>query len=254
MTILVPEVRHLADREAVSRAAADELQRLAAAAIAARGRFRLALSGGSTPKRLYELLAGPPWRDALDWERLEVFFGDERAVPPEDAASNYHMAYEAMLGSVSLPPSRVHRMEAERPNLDTAALAYEATMARVFGLPAGIAEEPPRFDLVLLGLGNDGHTASLFPHTAALRETKRWCVPNWVPQHEAHRMTLTYPVLNHAREVIFLVAGEDKAEPLSEVLEGPPDPERLPSQRIRPTAGKLLFLADVAAAAMLRQH
>ena len=110
MTIPVPEVRHLADREAVSRAAADELQRLAVAAISARGRFRLALSGGSTPKRLYELLAGPPWRDAIDWERLEVFFGDERAVSPEDAASNYHMAYEAMLGPVSLPPSRVHRM------------------------------------------------------------------------------------------------------------------------------------------------
>lgn len=254
MTILVPEVRHLADREAVSRAAADELQRLAAVAIAARGRFRLALSGGSTPKRLYQLLAGPPWRSAIDWEGLEVFFGDERAVPPEDAESNYRMAYQAMLGPLSLPSSRVHRMEAERPNLDTAALAYEATMARVFGLPAGIAEEPPRFDLVLLGLGKDGHTASLFPHTAALRETKRWCVPNWVPQHDAHRMTLTYPVLNHAREVIFLVTGEDKAEPLSEVLEGPPDPERLPSQRIRPVAGKLLFLADVAAAAMLRQH
>jgi 6-phosphogluconolactonase len=107
---------------------------------------------------------------------------------------------------------------------------------------------------VLLGLGPDGHTASLFPHTAALRETKRWCVPNWVPQQDAQRMTLTYPVLNHAREVVFLVAGEDKAEPLAEVLEGPPDPERLPSQRIRPTAGRLLFLTDEAAAARLRQH
>jgi len=250
MNLLVPEVRHLADKEAVSRAAADEFQRAARAATAARGRFTVALSGGSTPKRLYELLTGPPWRDAIDWGAIEFFFGDERSVPPEDPQSNYRMAHEAMLGALPIPASRVHRMEAERQNLDVAALDYESTLARVFGLPAG-DPTPPSFDVVFLGMGPDGHTASLFPHTGALRETRRWCVPNWVPQQDTHRMTLTYPVLNRAAEVIFLVAGDDKAEPLSEVLEGASDPERLPSQRIRPVCGRLLFLTDRAAAAKL---
>ena len=250
MTLLVPEVRHLDDKEAVSRAAADEFQRAARAATAARGRFTVALSGGSTPKRLYELLTGPPWRDAIDWGAIEFFFGDERTVAPDDPDSNYRMAKEAMLGSLPISRSRVHRMEAESQNLDLAALGYEATLARVFGLPAGNAT-PPRFDLVFLGMGPDGHTASLFPYTAALRETRRWCIANWVPQHDTHRMTLTYPVLNAAAEVIFLVAGADKVEPLSEVLEGASDPERLPSQRIRPVGGKLLYLTDAAAAAKL---
>lgn len=250
MTLRVPEVRRFADKEAVSRAAADEFARAARAATAARGRFTVALSGGSTPKRLYELLTGAPWRDVVDWGAVEIFFGDERRVPPDDPDSNYHMANQAMLEALPIPASRVHRMETERPNLDVAALGYEATLSRVFGVPAGSAT-PPCFDLVFLGLGPDGHTASLFPHTAALRETRRWCVPNWVPQKETHRMTLTYPVLNHAAEVIFLVAGEDKAAPLAEVLEGASDPERLPSQRIRPVDGKLVFLIDSAAAAKL---
>lgn len=252
MTLLVPEVRRLADKEAVSRAAADEFQRAARAATAARGRFHVALSGGSTPKRLYELLAGPPWRDAIDWGAVEIFFGDERSVPPEDPESNYRMAHEAMLAALPIPASRVHRMEAERQNLDVAALGYEATLARVFGVMPGGATLP-RFDLVFLGMGPDGHTASLFPYTTALRETRRWCVPNWVPQQDTHRMTLTYPVLNHAAEVLFLVAGADKAEPLSEVLEGAPDPERLPSQRIRPVCGRLLFLTDAAATVKLQR-
>ena len=254
MTVVIPEVRRFADAEAVSRAAADEVQRLASAAVAARGRFTIALSGGSTPKRLYQLLAGEPWRAAIDWERVEVFFGDERAVPPDDPESNYRMAREAMLAPLGLAPSRVHRMEAERPNLDAAALAYEATLARVFGLALGAGAPPPRLDLVLLGLGPDGHTASLFPHTAALREAQRWCVPNWVPQQNAHRMTLTYPVLDQAREIVFLVAGAGKSAPLAEVLEGPQDFGRLPSQRVRPAAGRLRFLVDEAAASNLRQH
>lgn len=253
MMILKPEIRRFADAEAVSRAAADEVQRLAVAAIAARGRFTLALSGGTTPRRLYELLAAEPWRTAIDWERVEIFFGDERAVPPDDAASNYRMAREAMLAPLGLAPSRVHRMEAERPNLDAAALAYEATLARVFGIALGVGAAPPCLDLVLLGLGPDGHTASLFPHTAALREARRWCVPNWVPQQGSNRMTLTYPVLNQAREVVFLVAGREKAAPLAEVLEGPQDPERLPSQRVLPVAGRLVFLVDEAAASSLER-
>ncbi|MCC6640838.1 MAG: 6-phosphogluconolactonase [Deltaproteobacteria bacterium] len=254
MTIVIPEVRRFADAEAISRAAADEVQRIATAAIAARGRFTIALSGGSTPKRLYALLSREPFRTTIDWERVEIFFGDERAVPPDDAESNYRMAREAMLESLALAPSRIHRMEAERPNLDAAALAYEATLARVFGLALGAGSPPPSLDLVLLGLGPDGHTASLFPHTAALHEARRWCVPNWVPQQSAHRMTLTYPVFDQAREIVFLVAGAEKAAPLAEVLEGPQDFDRLPSQRIRPAAGRLVFLVDEAAAAKLGRH
>ncbi len=253
MTMVVPEVQRVADKEAVSREAAEEFERLARAAIATKGRFTVALSGGSTPKRLYEILAAAPYRDRIDWGSIEFFFGDERSVPPDDPESNYRMAREAMLASLPIPASRIHRMEAERPNLDVAALGYESTLARVFGLRPG-SHTPPAFDLVYLGMGPDGHTASLFPHTGALRETRRWCVPNWVPQQDTNRMTLTYPVLNRAAEVIFLVAGSDKAEPLSEVLEGAPDPERLPSQRIRPVCGRLLFLVDPPAAAKLARY
>lgn len=254
MTVVIPEVRHLADKEAVSQAAAEEFHRLAVAAVAARGRFSVALSGGSTPKRLYEILAAPPWRDTIDWSRIDVFFGDERSVPPEDKESNFGMARKAMFNALGLAPGRVHRMEAERPDLEAAALAYEATLCRAFGLTPGLVSEPPALDLVFLGMGPDGHTASLFPYTAGLRETRRWCIPNWVPQQDTHRMTLTYPVLNRARCVLFLVAGDDKAEPLSEVLEGAADAERLPSQRVRPTDGRLLFYVDPAAAAKLKQY
>lgn len=253
MTMVVPEVRRVADKEAVSREAAEEFERLARAAIATKGRFTVALSGGSTPKRLYEILAAAPYRDRIDWGSIEFFFGDERSVPPDHPDSNYRMAREAMLAALPIPASRVHRMEAERPNLDVAALGYESTLARVFDLRPG-SLTPPAFDLVYLGMGPDGHTASLFPHTGALRETRRWCVPNWVPQQDTNRMTLTYPVLNRAAEVIFLVAGSDKADPLSEVLEGASDPERLPSQRIRPVCGRLLFLVDPPAAAKLVRY
>lgn len=253
MSPVIPEVRRLADKEGVSRAAAEEFHRLSAAAVAARGRFSVALSGGSTPRRLYEILAGPPWRETIDWTRVELFFGDERAVAPDHADSNFRTAREALLDPLGLAPLRVHRMEAERSNLDAASLAYEATLARVFGLRAGVSD-PPALDLVLLGMGADGHTASLFPYTPALRETRRWCVPNYVPKLDAQRMTLTYPVLNRAAAVVFLVAGDDKAEPLAAVLEGPADPERLPSQRVRPVDGRLLFLVDEAAAAKLERH
>ena len=244
-----PVVRRFADAEAVSRAAAEEFVRRAAEAVQARGRFTVALSGGSTPRRLYQLLASEPYRGQVDWGRVEVFWGDERSVPPDDKESNYRMAREAMLAALALPAGHVHRMEGERTDRDTAAREYQDEIARAFGAdPNG---EPPAFDLVLLGMGPDGHTASLFPHTAALGETKRWVVVNHVPQHHTDRMTLTYPVLNRAREVLFLVAGPDKAEPLAEVLQGPPDPQRLPSQRVRPADGQLLFFVDRAAAARL---
>ncbi len=187
----------------------------------------MALSGGSTPRRLYQLLAGEPFRGQVDWPRVEIFWGDERSVPPDNKDSNYRMAHEALLEALKLPAGHVHRMQAERADRDAAAREYQDEIARAFGVDANGG--PPAFDLVLLGMGPDGHTASLFPHTAALGETKRWVVVNHVPQMNTDRMTLTYPVLNRAREVLFLVAGADKAERLDELLQGPPDPQRLPS-------------------------
>lgn len=244
-------VRVFPDAEAVSRAAAEELVRLAGEAIAARGQFTVALSGGSTPRRLYQLLAAPPYRDQVDWARIQVLWGDERSVPPDDPQSNYHMARQALLEHVPIPADHVHRMEAERPDHDPAARAYQDILSRVFfGKLAAV--ELPAFDLVLLGMGPDGHTASLFPHTDALGETHRWVMVNRVPQLATYRMTLTAPVLNHAREVLFLVAGADKTARLAEVLEGPSDPTRLPSQLIQPSPGKLVWFVDRAAAADLK--
>ena len=242
-------MRQLSDREAVCRDAADEFVRCVAAAVATRGRFSVALSGGSTPKRLYELLAERPFRDDIDWTRLEIFWGDERAVPPDHADSNYGMTRRALLSRVPLPEGRVHRLRGEAPDLDAAAHEYEAEIARV--LDASPGGEPPRLDLVLLGLGSDAHTASLFPNTAALRESLRWVVANDVEKLDTRRLTMTSLLLNRARRVLFLVAGRDKREALTTVLEGEFDPERRPAQLIRPEAGELLWLADEAALAGL---
>ncbi len=244
-----PEIRVFADPEAVSRAAADEFVRRADEAIKARGRFAVALSGGSTPKRLYQLLAEPPYRDQVDWGKVEFFWGDERSVPPDHNDSNYHTAHEAMLRRLPVPPGHVHRMEAERTDRDAAARDYEAAIARAFGVAPG--GEPPAFDLILLGMGPDGHTASLFPHTTALKERARWVVVNYVPKFATDRVTFTVPLLNRAREVLFLVAAADKAEPLHEVLEGAPNSDLYPSQLVRPAGGRLVFFVDRAAAAKL---
>jgi 6-phosphogluconolactonase len=241
-------IRIFADVEALSEAAAHEFVRCAGEAIAARGRFTVALSGGSTPKRLYQLLTAEPFRSRVDWGRVECFWGDERCVPPDHPDSNYRMAREAMLAHLSIPAEHVHRIEAERSDRDAAARDYETVLAGVFGVRAGV--EPPALDLILLGMGPDGHTASLFPHTQALNETKRWVVPNHVPQLNTDRLTLTRPILNRAREVLFLLAGADKAERLAEVLAGPADPLRLPAQSIQPD-GQLLWFVDRAAAARL---
>jgi 6-phosphogluconolactonase len=234
-------MRTFPDVDSLSEAAANEFIHCAGEAIKARGRFTVALSGGSTPKRLYQLLAGHPFRSQVDWGRVEIFWGDERCVPPDDVQSNYRMAREAMLAKVPIPAEHIHRIEAERSDLDVAARDYQAVLARI--LPS----ELPALDLVLLGMGPDGHTASLFPHTDALRETARWVVPNHVPQLHTNRLTLTLPILNRAREVLFLVAGSDKAERLAEVLASPADPTRLPSQSIQP-AGQLVWYVDRAAA------
>jgi len=243
-------IRIFADVQALSEAAAHEWVRCSREAVAARGRFTVALSGGSTPKRLYHLLAAEPFRSQIDWGRVEIFWGDERCVPPDHADSNYHMAREAMLAHLPIPTEHVHRIEAERADRDAAAWNYTDVLGRVFKDTVYADGPPPAFDLILLGMGPDGHTASLFPHTKALDETKRWVVANHVPQLNTDRLTLTRPILNRAREVLFLVAGADKAERLVEVLAGPADPKRLPSQSIQPD-GQLVWFVDRAAAARL---
>lgn len=242
------DIRIFPDVQSLSEAAAHEWVRCAREAAAARGRFTIALSGGSTPKHLYQLLAGEPFRSQVDWSHVEIFWGDERCVPPDHPDSNYRMAREAMLANLPIPAEHIHRIEAERSDRDAAARDYEAVLARAFGVAIG--REPPALDLVLLGMGPDGHTASLFPQTQALDETKRWVVANPVPQLHTQRLTLTRPILNRAREVLFLVAGADKAERLAEVLAGPADPKRLPSQTIQPE-GQFLWFLDRAAAARL---
>ena len=230
------------DAEELSRRAAEEFVRRA------RGRrFSVALAGGSTPRRLYQLLADAPYREQVDWTHVEFFFGDERTVPPDHVDSNFRMANEALLAQLDLPDRQIHRMAGERDDIDAAAAAYANEIGKVLG------GTPPAFDLVLLGMGRDGHTASLFPGTAALFERRRWVVPNLVPQLDTRRLTLTVPILNHASCLLFLVAGAEKREALAAVLEGPRDPERFPSQLVRPEHGELLWLVDRAAAAGLSE-
>jgi len=210
---------------------------------------RVAISGGSTPKAMFALLAdrAKPYFARVPWARLHLFWVDERCVPPTDAESNYRMTNEVMLSKVPLAPEQIHRMEGE---LDPAVAAtrYEALLRAEFRLEGA---ETPVFDLVLLGMGDDGHTASLFPHTAALHELNRLVVANHVPQKETWRVTLTWQVIDRGREVAFLIEGAQKTDVLHEVLLGAYDPETHPSQLIRPLSGKLTMLLDAVAAAKL---
>ena len=234
------------DAEAVARHAAAEFVRRSKTAIWDRGVYRVALAGGSTPKRTYELLATDEFARDMEWASVQVFFGDERSVAPDHKDSNFNTAQTALLNKVPLHFSQIHRMAGERGDLQGAAREYEDTLSRSFALARGHGF--PRFDLVMLGMGKDGHTASLFPNTAALGEKKAWVVANDVPQLSTQRLTLTAPVLNAARCVMFLVAGDDKAEPLERVLEGPPNAIEFPSQLVAPHDGDLLWLVDHAAA------
>lgn len=231
---------------ALAEAAAHMIVETAREATAQRGRFLIALAGGATPRETYALLARPPLRDSMPWDRTWVFFGDERAVPPDHRESNYRMAHEALLAAVALPPARVLRIRAEAEDQDAAAAEYAAAMFEVFGTPPG---ELPRFDLVLLGLGIDGHTASLFPNSAALRETERWVVPvHATAAAIPRRLTMTLPVFNAARRVTFLSAGPEKARVVRSVLV---DAAPLPAAMIRPEGGCLQWLLDRPAAALL---
>ena len=236
-----PEIKVFPTPEALAHAAAELVVAVGEAAIELRGAFSIALSGGSTPKALHQLLASDEFRDQLDWTKVEIFFGDERCVPPEHADSNYRMAKETLLSKVPIPGDNVYRMRGEIDPND-AAKEYGQMLKEKFG-DGGL-------DLILLGMGDDGHTASLFPQTEALHETKHRCVANHVEKLNTWRITMSAPFINRAAQVAILVAGASKAQRLSEVLEGKRDPERLPVQLIQPDPGQLTWMIDAGAAGM----
>jgi 6-phosphogluconolactonase len=244
------EIQVLAGADEIARVAADEFVRRALEAVRMKGLFTVVLSGGSTPKSLYSLLASPvdSFRELVPWDKTHFFWGDERHISPDHADSNYHMVYEAMLSKVPVPPENVHRIKAENADANKAAEDYEGVLREFF---RSETVRPPRFDLVLLGMGPDGHTASLFPETDAVFEHDHCVVANWVPKFNTHRITLTPVVLNNASSIIFLVTGEEKAEALRAVLQGEYEPEHFPAQLMRPTNGRLLWLVDQASARML---
>ena len=243
------EIRVLPDAAAIARRAAQDIVQAAASAVEQKGTFSLVLAGGSTPKTLYQLLAtDPTLRSQLPWDKMVLLFGDERNVPPDHPDSNFRMANEAMISKVPLKPQQVLRIKGEYKDTEKAAQEYEQTLRKSFQLRAG---EFPRFDLVLLGMGNDGHTLSLFPGTKALHENHRLVARNWVGKLDTERITLTAPAANHAAQVIFMVTGADKAPALKSVLEGPYEPEQLPSQLVQPLNGKSQWFVDTAAGTLL---
>jgi 6-phosphogluconolactonase len=237
------------DINEISQKAADLFVQLCQQSVASSGRFSVALSGGHTPKSLYFLLATDNYRKKIDWNKVHVFWGDERCVAPTDDESNYKMAREALLEKVPIPQQNIYRILAELPDHNTAAEDYEKQLRGFFNMEKGW----PRFDLILLGMGPDGHTASLFPETAALQDTTHLVTANYVEKFGTFRITLTYPVLNNAAFVLFLITGDDKAQALKEVLEGKPQPELYPSQKINPENGTVRFLLDPGAASLLKK-
>ena len=235
------EIKVAADLPSLAIEAAERMTEAVNRAADERSRFSVALSGGHTPQSLYHLLADKRYRSAIPWDRIEIYFGDERCVPPDSDQSNFRMANEALLSKVPIPANQIHRMRGEiDPQL----------AAREYGelLKANFGDEG--LDLVWLGMGDDGHTASLFPGTQALHEQKHRCVANHVEKLDTWRLTMTAPFINRAREVMILISGAEKAQRLHEVLEGPRDPDRLPIQLIEPTGGKLVWLIDAAAGGM----
>jgi 6-phosphogluconolactonase len=241
------EIRVSTTPQELFAAAAEEVAHSVNEAVSERGRFTIALSGGSTPKSLYNLLATNA-RNSLPWDKMFFFWGDERHVPPTDDQSNYRMVDEAMLSKVSVPAVNVFRFAAENPDANAVAEAYEETLRKFFELKAG---EFPRLDLILLGLGPDGHTASLFPGTAGLQEKSRLVIANWVEKLKTHRLSFTFPVLNAGRTVAFLVSGTDKAAALHSVLEENVPGEQYPAKLVQPKDGKLIWFLDRAAASAL---
>jgi len=243
------EVRILPDGPAIAKRCAQKFVEIAAAAVKEKGTFDVALAGGSTPKILYNLLVtDPALRSQVPWEKMHVFFGDERHVKPDHPDSNFRMATEAMISKSPLKPEQVTRIKGESPEAENAAKEYEQYLRTRYKLAEG---QFPRFDLVLLGMGSEGHTLSIFPGTKALRETRRIAVHNWVGKVLMDRITLTAPAVNNAANVIFMVTGADKAPALTAVLERFYEPDQLPAQLIQPTNGSLLWLVDTAAGGLL---
>ena len=244
-----PDVRILTNIDAIAKRAAQEFVQSATQAVSEKGSFRVALTGGSTPKTLYSLLANEvALRAQLPWDKMYLYFGDERSVGPDHPDSNFRMATETMLSKVPLKPEQVFRIKGEYKDTEKAAQEYEQALRASFKIAEG---QFPRFDLVLLGMGNEGHTASLFPGTKALHETKRLVVRNWVGKLYTNRVTLTAPTINNTARVIFMITGADKALALKGVLEGPYEPDQLPAQMIQPSNGQLLWLVDTIAGGML---
>lgn len=238
------ELKVCEDFESLSRCAAEKFIAQAQKACDEKGRFSICLSGGGTPRRTYELLAADAYRSKVDWSRVHVFWGDERCVPSNDDRNNAKMARKAWLDQVPIPSEQIHAIDgATDPH--QSAVSYEHTLREFF------RDEPNTFDLNLLGLGENGHTASLFPGTAVLDETERWVAETFVAEQDMNRITLTVPVLNRAVLTVFLVSGAAKAQVLKDVLEGPSQPSVLPAQLICPTDGQLLWLVDRPAAANL---
>jgi 6-phosphogluconolactonase len=245
---MVKEIVTCEDLQDLSNKAAELFVKLFQQSIQSDGRFTVALSGGHTPSALYSLLGSDAYRQKIDWSKVHLFWGDERCVPPDDPQSNYRMTSETLLKHVPIPEQNVHRVRAEMADHNSAAEDYEKQLRSFFG------DGLPRFHLILLGMGPDGHTASLFPGTAALQDTMHLVTANYIEKFGTFRITLTYSVINNAANVVFLISGADKAPVLKEVLEGKYLPELLPSQNVNPSNGKLLFLIDRAAASQLTKH
>jgi 6-phosphogluconolactonase len=249
----MPKITVYPDNDSLVKGATEYIADLATRAIAERGRFTMALSGGNTPKPVYALLATPEYRDRIDWSKVIIFFGDERCVPPDDRQSNYLMVKNALLDHVPLPPDNIFRIRGEE-SPEKAAADYTDALQNTFGGDPVGGALPEGFDLNLLGMGDNGHTASLFPGLAAVTETFRWVMPLYVEVVGMWRVTMTPVVINASRQVAFLVSGAKKADVLQRVLEGPYQPVVLPSQIIKPASGELHWLLDEPAAAKLRRE
>lgn len=246
--LLPAEIKVFPDLEQMSHQAANRFVRIANQRVAENRLFTVALSGGSTPRRLYEILGSPPTAQRIPWANTQLFQVDERCVPPDHVDSNYRMIHEALVSHGAVPESNFHRMAAELADHEEAARQYAEEIRRVLRPKF---TEWPRLDLVLLGMGPDGHTASLFPGSDALDVQVLWVAPNYVEKFKTYRLTLTLPILNAAASIIFLVAGADKAETVRQVLDAAGEPDRFPAQRIRPTNGQVGWYLDEAAAALL---
>jgi 6-phosphogluconolactonase len=246
------QIKVLQNHDALVQNAAERFVASAVDAIRAHGRFHVALSGGRTPKSLYALLATDRYAARVDWPRVHVFWGDERCVPPADPMSNYRMVRETLIDRVPLPAENVHRIRGEDDPVAAAAV-YERELRHVLGTSAGPPTPDARFDLILLGMGDDGHTASLFPGLTAVGEHERWVMAQYVAAVSMWRVTCTPVLFNAAAAVVFLVSGREKAETLRQVLEGPYQPELLPAQVVAPRDGSVCWLLDAAAAANLTE-